>query len=96
MNSNKLLLNTDKTEVTAAGPSSRLGRVNSDSIGRHREQQDPLQNVKTGQTLSMQDQISSVYRASFLELRCLNCAHPTVSLEKRVCKTCRSFDNVPL
>ena len=73
MNSNKLMLNTDKTEVMAVGTSSRLSRVdcNSANIGGSSipfETSVKYLCVRIDQTLSMQDQISSVCRASFLEL----------------------------
>ena len=74
MNSSKLMLNTDKTEVRAVGTSSRLSRVdcNSANIG---DGNIPFKTsvkdlgVKIDQSLSMQDQRHSVCRASFLELR---------------------------
>ena len=76
MNSNKLMLKTDKTEVMSVGTSSRLSQVdcNSENIGGSNI---PFNTsvkyivVKIDQIFSMQDQISSVCCASFLELRCL-------------------------
>ena len=68
------MLNTDKTEVMAVSTSSRLSRVdcNSANIGGSSipfKTSVKYLSVKIDQTLSMQDQISSVFRASFLELR---------------------------
>ena len=68
------MLNTDKTEIMAVDTSSRLSRVdcNSANIGGSSipfKTSVKYLSVKIDQTLSMQDQISSVFRASFLELR---------------------------
>jgi hypothetical protein len=74
MNSNKLMLNADKTEVIPVGAPSRLRLVNSDSVniaGSNIPFKTSVRylGVKIDQTLSMHEQISSVCRASFLELR---------------------------
>ena len=84
MNSNKLMLNTDKTEVMAAGTSFRLSRVDCNSTiigGSHIPFNTSVKylGVKIDQTLSMQDQISSVCRASFFELRRLASIRPYLS-----------------
>ena len=83
MNSNKLILNSDKTEVMAVGTSSRLSRVdcNSANIGGSNIPFNSVKylGVKIDQTLSMQDQISSVCRASFFELRRLASIRPYLS-----------------
>ena len=68
------MLNTDKTKIMAVGTSSRLSRVdcNSANIGVSNIPfitSVEYLGVKIDQTLSMQDQINSVCRASFLELR---------------------------
>ena len=84
INSNKLMLNTDKTEVKAVGTSSRLSRVdgNSANIG---DSNIPFKTsvkylgVKPDQILSIQYQRSSVCRASFLELRRLASIRPYLS-----------------
>ena len=76
--------NAGKTEVRAVGTSSRLSRVdcNSVNIGNSNI---PFKTsvkdlgVKTDQILSMQDQISNVCRASFLELRHLVSIRPYLS-----------------
>ena len=73
-NSNKLMFNTDKTEVMAVGTSSRLSRVdcNSANMGGSNitfKTSVKYLGVKIDQILSKQDQISSVCRASFIELR---------------------------
>ena len=84
MNSNKHMLNTDKTEVASVGTSSHLSRIdcNSANIGGSSipfKTSVKYLGVKTDQTLSMQDQISSVYLASFLELRRLASLRPYLS-----------------
>ena len=70
------MLNADKTEVMAVVTSSRLRLVDSDSadIGvSNISFKTPVKyiEVKIDQTLSMQDAISCVCRASFLDLRSL-------------------------
>ena len=78
------MVNTYKTGVMAVGTSSRLSRVdcNSASIGGSKI---PFKTsvkdlgVQIDQTLSMQDQISSVCRASFLDLRRLASIRPYLS-----------------
>ena len=74
MNSNKLMLNTDKTELMPVGSSARLELVGGDSamIGGSRvdfKSSVKYLGVKIDSTLSMNDQISSICRACFLELR---------------------------
>ena len=74
MNSNKLKLNTDKTEVMPVGSASRVALVGSEcaNIGGNSV---PFKlsvkylGVHLDQTLSMRQHIDSVCRASFLELR---------------------------
>ena len=68
------MLNADKTEVMAVGTLSRLSRVDCNSANIGGSNIPFITSVKdlgvrTDQTLSMQDQINSVCRASFLELR---------------------------
>ena len=84
MNSNKLMLNTDKTEVMAVSTSSRLSRVdcNSANIGGSNipfETSVKYLGDKIDHTLSMQEQITSVCRASFLVLRRLASIRPYLS-----------------
>ena len=84
MNSNKLKLNTDKTEVMSVGASSRLGLVGSDSAcigGTDIRFQSSVKylGVRIDQTLSMQQQISSICRACFLELRRVASVRPCLS-----------------
>ena len=74
MNSNKLMLKTDKTEVMSVGTSSRLSQVdcNSENIGGSNipfKTSVKYLGVKIDQTFSMQDQITSVCRAFFPKLR---------------------------
>ena len=74
MDSNKLKLNTDKTEVMSVSSRSSLGLVGGSSInlcGADIPFQKSVKylGVKIDQTLSMHDQISSVCRACFFDLR---------------------------
>ena len=74
MDSNNLKLNTDKTEVMVVGSSSCLARVSGGSLvmgGSVIAFQDSVRylGVRLDPTLSMRDQVSSVCRACFLELR---------------------------
>jgi hypothetical protein len=84
MDSNKLKLNTDKTEVMSVGATSRLRLIGNDSVnlgGTNISFQASVKylGVKLDQTLSMQDQISSVCRACFLELRRVASLRPFLS-----------------
>ena len=96
MNSNKLMLNTDKTEIMAVGTSSHLSRVDCNSANI-RGSSIPFKTsvkylgVKIDQTLSKQDQISSVCRASFFRIT-TPCIHPTLSFGENFCKTSRCSD----
>ena len=83
-NSSDLMLSANKTEVMAFCTSSRLNLVDCDSVnigGSNISFQTSVKyfGVKIDQTLSMQDQISSVCRASFLELRRLASMRPDLS-----------------
>ena len=74
MNRNKLKLNTDKTEIMLVGARSRLSSVDCQSAcfnGTTVAFQACVKylGVKIDQSLTMHDQISSVCRAAFLELR---------------------------
>ena len=74
MNSNYLKLNTDKTELMPVGAASQLGLVDSGFVdigGSDMAFQTTVKylGVKIDQSLSMHDQISSICRACFLELR---------------------------
>ena len=74
MNSNKLKLSTDKTEVTPVGSSSRVALVESEcaNIGGNSvpfKMSLKYLGVHLHQTLSVRQHIDSVCRASFLELR---------------------------
>ena len=78
------MLNADKTEVMAVGTLSRLSRVdcNSANIGGGNipfKTSVKYLGVKIYQNLSMQDQISSVCRASFLKSRRLASIRPYLS-----------------
>ena len=84
MNSNKLMLNTNKKGTNGCWHFilPQPGRLR---FGKHRGEQYSLQNVceilgvKIDQTFSMQNQISNVCRASFLELRRLASIRPYLS-----------------
>ena len=81
MDSNKLMLNTSKTEVMPVGSTRRLRLVDSDSscIGGHEISHKPsvkYLGVKIDQSLTMRDQVSSICRACFLELRRLASIRP--------------------
>ena len=74
MNCNKLKLNTDKTEIMLVGARSRLASIDHQSAcfnGSHVALQSCVKylGVKIDQSLTMHEQISSVCRAAFLELR---------------------------
>jgi hypothetical protein len=74
MNSNKLMLNTQKTELMPVGSTVRLGLVGSDSakIGSsHVSFQKSVKylGVTIDNTLSMKEHIGNVSRSCFLELR---------------------------
>ena len=74
MDSNKLKLNTDKTEVMPIGSPYRLGLIGCDSIDLDGSKV-PFQTsvrylgVTLDQSLSMQDQIGNVCRACYFHLR---------------------------
>ena len=74
MNNNKLKLNTDKTEIMKVGVTSCLSRISEKSMtveGSNIMFQDNVKylGVKLDSTLSMKNQVSSVCRSCFLELR---------------------------
>ena len=74
MYSNKLKLNAEKTEVLPVASTSRLSSVGRDSVdigGKRIPFSSSVRNlgVHLDQTLSMQQHISSVCRAAYLELR---------------------------
>ena len=74
MNSNKLKLNTDKTEVMPVGSASRIALVESEcaNIGGNSvpfKTSVKYLGVHLDRTLSMPQHFDSVCRASFLELR---------------------------
>ena len=83
------MLNTDKTEVMAAGISSHLSRVDCNSAnivgsGIPFKTSVKYLGVKIDQILFMKDQISTVCRASFVELRRLASIRPYLSERTRL------------
>ena len=91
MQSNKLKLNTEKTEMMLVGSSVRISSVGCESAYRN-ESCIPLQTTVTylgvhfDQTLSMKH-VSSLYRTTFLALRRIASIHlflPNSSIEKLV------------
>ena len=74
MYSNKLKLNAEKPEVLPVASTSHLSLVGRDSVdigNKHTPFRSSVRNlgVHLDQTLSMQQHISSVCRAAYLELR---------------------------
>ena len=84
MDSNKLMLNTDKTEVMIVGTASRVKQVASNSFTilnsdiKIKESVKYL-GVRLDQTLSMSSHISDVCRSSILSLRRIGCIRPYLS-----------------
>ena len=98
MNSNKLKLNTDKTEVMPAGSASHLESVDSEcaNIGGNSvpfKTSVKYPGVHLDITLSVQQHISSICRASFLELRRIASIRPVPP--KSCCKTCCGNGHIP-
>ena len=86
MTSNKLKLNTDKTEVMPAGAQSRLNTINTShiSIDSHTvlfQSTVKYLGVKIDQTLNMHDYVSSICRAAFLEIRRISALRPYLSVD---------------
>ena len=84
MDSNKLMLNTDKTEVMIVGTASRVKQVASNSItilNSDIKIQESVKylGVRLDQTLSMSRHISDVCRSSFLSIRRIGCIRPYLS-----------------
>ena len=84
MNSNKLKLNTDKTEVMPVGSASRLESVDSEcaNIGGNSvpfKTSVKYLGVHLDKTLSMEKHISIICCASFLELRRIASIRPYLS-----------------
>ena len=81
IDSNKLMLNTDKTEVMIVGTASRVKQIASNSIiilNSDIQIQESVKylGVRLDQTLSMSSHISNVCRSSFLTLRRIGCIGP--------------------
>ena len=69
MYSNKLKLNAEKTKVLPIASTSRLSSVGRDSVDIGGKRIPFRSSVHLDQTMSMQQHISSVCRAAYLELR---------------------------
>ena len=76
MDSNKLMLNTDRTEVMIVGIASRVKQVAGNSITILNSD---IKIQRLDQTLSMSSHISDVCRSSFLSLRRIGCIRPYLS-----------------
>ena len=84
MDSNELMLNTDKTEVMIVGAACRVKQVASNSItilNSDIKIQESVKylGVRLDQTLSMSSLISDACRSSFLSLRRIGCIRPYLS-----------------
>lgn len=84
MHSNKLKINAEKTEVMSVGSKSRLEWVDEGSLNLSGttvlfQTSVKYLGVRLDQTLSMHEQISSVSRACFLELRRIASLRPFLS-----------------
>ena len=94
MNSNKLKLNTDKTEVMPVGTSTYLKTIECENISIDGSDI-PFKpyvkylGAKIDQALNMHEQISSICRASFFELRCI--ASIRAYLSESVCAALVSY-----
>ena len=92
MNSNKLMLNTDKTEILTVGTSSRIKQVDftCDTI-KILNSEIPIQNsvkylgVRLDQNMSMSDHISDICRSLFLSLRHIGTIRPYLSERATSC-----------
>ena len=90
MDSNKLLLNGDKTETLIVGTGSRLNQVNIDTI-QVLNSTIPFQKsvrylgVRLDPTLTMRDHISDVCRSSYLSLRRIGSIRHLLSDKAAIC-----------
>ena len=90
MDSNKLMLNADKTEVLIVGTASRIEQLDCDAI-KILDTDISLQKsvkylgVRMDQTLSMSDHISDVCRSSFLSLRRIGSIRPYLTEKATAC-----------
>jgi hypothetical protein len=90
MDSNKLMLNTDKTEVLTVGTTSRVNQVDCDTIqildsNISFQKSVKYLGVRLDQTLSMSDHISDVCRSLFLSLRRIGSIRPYLSERATSC-----------
>ena len=81
MDSNKLMLNADKTEVLIVGTASRVKQLDCGAIkildtNIAFQKSVKYLGVRMDQTLSMSDHVSDVCRSSFLSLRRIGSIHP--------------------
>jgi len=90
MDSNRLMLNTDKTELLTVGTASRVKQVQSNTI-KILESEICFSNsvkylgVRLDRTLSMSDHISDVCRSSFLSLRRIGSIRQYLSEKATAC-----------
>ena len=92
MDSNKLMLNADKTEVMVVGKASHINKIKSNDNTIHiLDSEITIQKsvkylgVRLDQNLSMSDRISDVCRSSFLFLRRIGCIRPYLSDKATSC-----------
>ena len=90
MDSNKLVLNADKTEVMVVGTASRVNQIESDTINILDSEITIQKSVKylgvrLDQTMSMSEHISHICRSSFLSLRRIGCIRPYLSDKATSC-----------
>ena len=98
--SNKLKLNSEETEVLPVASTSRLSSVGRDSAGVGGKRipfRSSVRNlgVHLDQTLSMQQHISSVCRAAYLELRRMASIRPYLTQSAANCPTRFICHNIP-
>ena len=93
MNSNKLKLNTYKTEVMPIGSASHLPSVDSECGNRFPfKMLAKYPRVHLNRSFSMQQHISSICHASFRDLK--SRISPTIYVPKHCCETCCSYGQI--
>jgi len=90
MDSNRLMLNAEKTEAMAVGTAYRVNQIHDNSF-QILDSDIPFRNsvkylgVRLDQTLSMSDHISDVSRSTFLSLRRISCIRQYLSEKATTC-----------